>query len=232
MTLAQQFWALILVSGFSLALSGCISAPPEREDHASYRPTYAISQPAQPVSNGSLFQSAHNVALYTDRTASQVGDIITVRLEEATSSSKSAETTVSKNTGVEMAEPTVLGSLVRGVAANAGIATSLSSNNDFTGSGESDQSNSLRGTVSVVVAEVYPNGLLRVEGEKWLTLNQGEEFVRVSGLVRPEDVGFNNEVSSLQLADARIAYGGKGGLADSNRMGWLARFFLSPLLGF
>lgn len=217
---------------FSLLVTGCISAPPTRDDTASYRPTYAIAQPAEPVSDGSLFRSAHNVALYTDSTASQVGDIITVRLEEATTASKSAETTVSKSSGVDMAEPTVLGSLIRGAAANAGVATSLSSNNDFTGSGESDQSNSLRGTVSVVVAEVYPNGLLRVEGEKWLTLNQGEEFVRVSGLVRPEDVGFNNEVSSLQLADARIAYGGKGGLADSNRMGWLSRFFLSPLLGF
>ncbi|MCR9278812.1 MAG: flagellar basal body L-ring protein FlgH [Pseudomonadaceae bacterium] len=223
---------LMFVLVTALLVSGCISAPPVRDDISSYRPTYPITQAAEPISDGSLFRSTRNVALYSDRTASQVGDIITVRLEEATTASKSAETTVSKSTGVDMAEPTVLGSLVRGVAANAGVATSLSSNNDFTGSGESDQSNSLRGTVSVVVAEVYPNGLLRVEGEKWLTLNQGEEFVRVSGLIRPDDVGFNNEVSSLQLADARIAYGGKGGLADSNRMGWLARFFLSPLLGF
>lgn len=214
------------------ALAGCLSVPPSRSEPEDYRPTFAYGADSRPASDGSLYLTSGNVGLFGDRRAYRVGDLVTVRLQESTTSSKSAETTINKSTEVEMAEPNILGSLVRGVAANAGIATGLSSSNDFTGGADSDQSNSLQGTISVVVAEVYPNGLMRVEGEKWLTLNQGDEYVRVSGLVRPEDIGGDNSVSSLQLADARIAYGGKGAMADSNRMGWLARFFLSPLLGY
>ena len=216
----------------AVVTSGCLSVPPSRTEPEDYRPTLAYGAERVPVSEGSLFLASGNVALFGDRRAHRVGDLVTVRLQESTTSSKSAETTINKSTDVQMAEPNILGSLVRGVAANAGIATSLSSSNDFTGGAESDQSNSLQGTISVVVAEVYPNGLMRVEGEKWMTLNQGDEYVRVSGLVRPEDIGGDNSISSLQLADARIAYGGKGATADSNRMGWLARFFLSPLLGY
>lgn len=213
-------------------LAGCLSVPPQRSGSEDYRPAFAYGADSRPASDGSLFLTSGNVGLFGDRRAHRVGDLVTVRLQESTTSSKSAETTINKSTDVEMSEPNILGSLVRGVAANAGIATSLSSSNDFTGGAESDQSNSLQGTISVVVAEVYPNGLMRVEGEKWLTLNQGDEYVRVSGLVRPEDISGDNSVSSLQLADARIAYGGRGATADSNRMGWLARFFLSPLLGY
>jgi flagellar L-ring protein precursor FlgH len=79
---------------------------------------------------------------------------------------------------------------------------------------------------------VLPNGLLVVQGEKWLNLNRGEEYVRVSGLLRPEDVDGQNTVSSLRLADARIAYSGTGDFADTNKAGWLSRFFLSPLMPF
>jgi flagellar L-ring protein precursor FlgH len=74
--------------------------------------------------------------------------------------------------------------------------------------------------------------LMLVQGEKWLNLNRGEEYIRVSGLLRPEDIDANNTVSSLRLADARIAYSGTGELADSNQPGWLTRFFLNPIFPF
>jgi flagellar L-ring protein precursor FlgH len=78
----------------------------------------------------------------------------------------------------------------------------------------------------VTVTEVLPNGNLRVAGEKWLTLNQGEEFIRVEGIVRPTDIATDNSVSSLEVADARITYNGKGPLNDANRPGVLTRLFL------
>ena len=78
----------------------------------------------------------------------------------------------------------------------------------------------------MTVAEVYPNGNLLVRGEKWLTLNQGEEFVQISGIVRPVDIAPDNSVPSFKVADARITYSGTGTLADSNRPGLLARFFM------
>jgi flagellar L-ring protein precursor FlgH len=108
----------------------------------------------------------------------------------------------------------------------------LSGSRSFEGEADASQSNSLSGAITVTIADVLPNGNLVVRGEKWLTLNQGEEFIQVSGIVRPQDVTTANTVLSTQIADARITYSGKGTLADSNRMGWLARFFNSPVWPF
>ncbi|MEE4281155.1 MAG: flagellar basal body L-ring protein FlgH, partial [Pseudomonadales bacterium] len=83
--------------------------------------------------------------------------------------------------------------------------------------------------ITAVVAKQLPNGLLLVQGEKWFQLNRGEEYVRVSGLVRPEDISADNSVSSQRLADARIAYSGTGEIAQSNRAGWLTRFFVGTV---
>ena len=155
-------------------------------------------------------------------------DVITVILDERTRSSKSAETSVKKGSTNQILNPKILGSLVQGTG-NTDIFSSLDSATEFSGEGESDQSNSLSGTISVVVARVLPNGLLLVQGEKWFQLNRGEEYVRISGLVRPEDVTSDNSISSQRLADARIAYSGTGELAQSNQAGWLTRFFLGTV---
>jgi flagellar L-ring protein precursor FlgH len=77
------------------------------------------------------------------------------------------------------------------------------------------------------VAEVLSNGNLLVRGEKRLTINQGDEYIRFSGIVRPSDIGPDNTVLSTSVADARIAYTGKGTLDESNSSGWLARLFNS-----
>ena len=218
-----------LISVFMLlVLSGCvIQAPPSREEPA-YRPVWPDLQQPTPLSAGSLYVSTNTLDLFDDRRANAVGDVVTIILDERTRSSKSAETSISKGTSNEMLNPKVLGSLVRGTGADE-IFNSLSSSTEFTGEGGSDQSNSLTGTISAVVAEVLPNGLLLVQGEKWFQLNRGEEYVRVSGLVRVEDIGPDNSISSQRLADARIAYSGTGEIAQSNQAGWLTRFFVGNI---
>ena len=90
----------------------------------------------------------------------------------------------------------------------------------------------MNGSITVTVAEVLPNGNMIVRGEKWLTLNQGEEYIQISGIVRPQDVRTDNTIFSTLVADARIAYSGKGMLANANSPGWLARFFNSPIWPF
>jgi flagellar L-ring protein precursor FlgH len=112
------------------------------------------------------------------------------------------------------------------------ISTSLQSANDFSGKADSEQSNKLRGSITVTVAQVLPNGNLIVQGEKWIAINQGDEYVRLRGIVRPVDIKADNTVVSTQVADAQIIYRGKGAPADSNAMGWLARCFLSPIWPF
>ncbi|MGL5585984.1 MAG: flagellar basal body L-ring protein FlgH, partial [Plesiomonas sp.] len=107
-------------------------------------------------------------------------------------------------------------------------ASSLGADRDFKGNSTSSQQNSLSGSITVLVYEVMPNGILRVRGEKWLRLNQGDEYIRLNGLVRVDDIDGSNRVPSQRLADARITYSGRGALSDSNSAGWLTRFFNSP----
>ena len=218
---------LLCLGMLSATLVGCVTAPPHRPE-PQYRPVWPQVQAPKPASPGSLYMASHNLTLFDDRRAGEVGDVITIILDEQTRSSKSAETSFSKATTNEILNPKVLGSLVRGTGTD-NILNSMESSNDFTGSGDSDQSNSLTGTITAVVAQVLPNGLLLIQGEKWFQLNRGEEYVRVSGLVRAEDVGADNSVSSQRLADARIAYSGTGVIAQSNRAGWLTRFFNGDL---
>jgi flagellar L-ring protein precursor FlgH len=115
---------------------------------------------------------------------------------------------------------------------NNTLEQNLSATREFEGEADSSQSNSLSGAITVTIADVLPNGNLMVRGEKWLTLNQGEEFIQISGMVRPQDVSTSNTVLSTQIADARITYSGEGFLAESNQMGWLARFFNHPIWPF
>ena len=105
--------------------------------------------------------------------------------------------------------------------------TTLTGSNTFDGEGSSSQGNSLVGSLTVTVTDVQANGNLVVQGDKSLKLNQGDEFIHISGVIRPADIATNNTVTSDKLADAHISYSGKGIIDNSNRMGWLSRFFNS-----
>jgi flagellar L-ring protein precursor FlgH len=106
---------------------------------------------------------------------------------------------------------------------------SISSSSEFAGNGSSNQSNSLTGAIAVQVARVLPNGNLIVQGEKWLALNKGEEFIQLRGIVRPQDISATNTIPSTLVADARISYGGTGVISRANSPGWFSKFFNSPL---
>ena len=214
----------------TLFVSGCVTPVPTRQEPL-YKPVWPQMEPAKPASPGSLYAVNHSLALFGDRRADSIGDVVTIVLEERTRSSKSAETSLKKGTTNEILNPKILGSLVQGTG-DTDMFNSLESGTEFSGEGESDQSNSLSGTLTAVVANVLPNGLLLVQGEKWFQLNRGEEYVRVSGLVRPEDINGDNTVSSQRLADARIAYSGTGEMAQANEAGWLTRFFLGTVYPF
>ncbi len=210
-----------------LVLSACSAITRERPEpgQAEWAPVPPQSMEMGSTVTGSIYQTHRNFSFYGDQVALNVGDILTVVLQESTSASKSADTEIEKNSEQRADESTVLGNLVgfKGLSTvtNAGMDRS------FEGAAKSDQSNSLRGSISVTISEVLPNGVLRIRGEKWLKLNQGDEYIRLTGLVRPEDIGTDNTIPSSKVADARIAYGGTGEFDDANRMGWLSRFFNS-----
>jgi len=182
-------------------------------------------QPAMPVgNNGSNFHPGTAMVLFGDVRARHVGDTLTVLLAEETSASKNANTAFAKGSDFDSGSP-IFGGRIPTWRGDNVLENSWETEQNFDGSGSSSQSNSLSGDITVTVHEVYPNGNLRVEGEKWIELNRGKEYVRVSGIVRPYDISTGNTVLSAQLADARITYSGKGELADANRPGAVTRLF-------
>lgn len=177
--------------------------------------------------NGSLYSAGHDVALFEDVKARHVGDILTIVLQERTDASKSASTSTSKSNEFNAASPTLFGRPISINNGRADLSVGLSSDGEFSGEGDASQSNSLNGNVSVVITEVLPNGNLKIEGQKVLTINQGDEHVRLAGIVRPVDIRADNTVLSAHVANAHFVYAGTGVIADANSMGWLGRFFNS-----
>jgi flagellar L-ring protein precursor FlgH len=152
-------------------------------------------------------------------------------LLERTNAKKSDDLEANKDTSVSVSAPMLFGASP-GKLFGQELDTELSSAHAFKGDGAANQSNSLTGDISVTVVEVLPNGNLLVRGEKRVTLNQGDEFIRLSGIVRPVDISTANTVPSTKVADATIMYTGEGAIADASKMGWLARFFNSPWFPF
>ncbi|HHK4886554.1 TPA: flagellar basal body L-ring protein FlgH [Pseudomonas aeruginosa] len=228
---------LMIVSllGIATALGGCVNPPPKPND-PYYAPVLPRTPPPAAQNNGAIYQAGFEQNLYDDRKAFRVGDIITITLNEKTQASKKANSDIQKDSKTKMGLTSLFGS---GMTTNNPIGggdLSLSAeyggSRDAKGDSQAGQSNSLTGSITVTVAEVLPNGILSVRGEKWMTLNTGNELVRIAGLVRADDIATDNTVSSTRVADARITYSGTGAFADASQPGWLDRFFLSPLWPF
>ncbi len=217
---------LILLLTLSL-LGGCASNATKARNHPEFAITYPEIQKPLPNDSGSIFQNGSGMALFADDKAHRVGDIILVELDESTNASTSASTTTSKASSATMSVDAVLGRPVTNKGVDL-LGLDASTGKDFAGSGDSSQSNSLTGTIAVTVSQVLPNGYLVVRGEKLISINQGDEYVRLSGIIRPKDINSSNTVSSSQVANAQIVYGGSGELNNANEMGWLDRILQSP----
>jgi flagellar L-ring protein precursor FlgH len=219
-------FALAAGMAASLVLTGCASRVPLNNpapvDDALALPK---AQAARAGVGGGVF-SADTVSLTSDARAFRVGDVVTVLLQETTQASKKAGTSFSKGSSASVTPISALGKTF----GRSGL--DISADRSFNGDATSTQQNALTGAITVLVQEVLPNGLLRVAGEKRLQLNQGEEYVRIKGYLRAADIDNENQVSSLRVANARIAYSGQGSLADANTPGWLTRFFTGPFMPF
>lgn len=235
MKLLLKFLTLVSI----ILATGCMSSQPKRD------PAYAAVRPIPTVpeakNDGAIFNVASNISLFEDYRARRVGDILTVNLEEQTDAEKASETKIDKSNSNSITNPTILGTtpqfdlpsvLPLASTNDNNLAFSLESDNSFSGTGDSDQSNKLSGSLTVSVVEVLSNGNLLVRGEKVITINQGNEYIRVSGVVSPRDIDADNSVSSKRIADAQISYVGDGPTGDANVMGLFGRFFISALMPF
>ncbi|MFT4561025.1 MAG: flagellar L-ring protein precursor FlgH [Gammaproteobacteria bacterium] len=229
----------IVIGSLLVALGGCNTTPRRDPNYTASYPI-AFEQPSQ-SRTGSIYQRGYDIPLFEDIKARRVGDILTVQLNESTNATKSSSTDIARDQTSSVTNPTILGAtpqfavpalLPLNVTQNNTLESRLASAHQFEGGSDSAQSNQLSGDVTVTVADVLPNGNLYVRGEKRLNLNQGNEYVKISGIVRPLDISSENTISSTKVADATIVYSADGATADANKIGWLARFFVSAVFPF
>ncbi len=214
----------VAIAAAASMLGACMLTPPSMD--RSYDATWPEEVNAAAPKDGAIYHSGGDLPLFENAVARRVGDTVTINLIESTAAQKSASTNTSKNTTLDLPGPTILG---RPVTVNGTEVLGVDASNatKFDGSGDSAQSNKLQGNVTVTVARRLANGNLLVRGQKWIGINQGREYVRIQGVIRPMDIQADNTIPSYKVADATISYGAQGTLADANSMSWFARFFNS-----
>jgi len=213
---------ILLIGSVMLAgcLSGCNVMPPQALTHSpQFEPVYPLKQVQASTATGAIYIGRQSDSWFGKGRNFQVGDVITVLLNESTQAARSQVGSISRNSTNDMLSPglAVLGNKLGGVMKGTDFSKTDISNK---GTGTADQTASLTGSVAVSVVEVMPNGNLVLRGEKQLALTEGSEVIQVAGIIRPDDVAPNNTVQSRRLANAQIAYRGKGDLANATRAGW------------
>jgi flagellar L-ring protein precursor FlgH len=217
--------ALIGPAAMTFFLCGCVSTTPPTAVH---QPMSVRPEPRNviPQANGGIYQAGYTRPLFEDRRARLIGDTLTINIVEKTQAAKKSASNAQRAQSIDLSVPNIVG--VPGKSAQ-GIDVNVKNENKFTGQGDSAANNNFTGAITVTVIDVYPNGNLLVSGEKLVAINQGEEFIRFSGVVNPITVTTANTVASSQVADARIEYKANGYIDSAQVMGWLSRFFLTFL---
>lgn len=215
---------------FLIAISSACSNTVDLAKALPNDPDFAPIMPEEEeerlVPSGSLFKPQYVNNIYSDSKAHRVGDIISVILSEKTQAKKNAKTELKKESDTSLDPVTGLGGVpvtINGESLQFGIKQDSS----FKGDSKADQGNSLSGNISVHVLKILANGNLMIRGEKWLTLNNGDEYIRLTGVIRSKDINSDNTILSTKVANARIQYSGTGSFADANEQGWLTKFFNS-----
>ena len=193
-----------------------------------FSPVLPQTEIADSVVDGSIYSGGANDGLFGDRKAYRVGDLITILLREKTNAIKDASGSVSRTQRNEILSPLQLARLASGASFPLATDSTIDEDKDIVqeGSGAAAQSNQLGGDITVSVVRVLSNGNLVVRGEKLITLNHGDEFVQVSGVIRPDDIQPDNTILSKRLANAQITYSGEGDLNDASKLSWGNAFFL------
>ncbi len=217
----------LIKTGFILFLVSAVSACSlikSKEEKESFKPTPPVVIKLPKDDNGAIFRPEMNVGLFDDNNARNIGDILTIVLNENTNASSSANTSATKDQKIDLPSPKLAGDKVTKDGKEI-LNNELNAGREFNGQGSSAQNSSFSGTISVTVSKVLPNRNLVIRGEKLVRLNQAEEFIRFSGIVRPQDIKPDNTVESNRVANVHVMYAGDGTISAANSMGALGRFF-------
>lgn len=210
-----------------LLSAGCSALYPTPPAMVHQPMTARPEAPVQAVNaNGAIFQTASVRPLFEDRRARGVGDTLTINLVERNTAQKGSNASATRSSSLTGGITSLARLPLRGLT---GLNAEAGFDSSFSGNGAAAANNAFNGTITVTVIEVLNNGNLLVSGEKQIAINQGNEFIRFSGVVNRDNIGAANAVQSTQVADARIEYKGNGYIDESQRMGWLHRFFVAVL---
>ena len=201
-------------------LSACSVLPPQALTHSpKFEPVYPVVSEQAKVATGAIYVGRQSDSWFGKSRSFQVGDVITVLLNESSQATRTQNGTITRDSSNNMIPSGLsswgagVGGLMKGIKMDGGSVSNK-------GTGAADQQASLTGSVAVAVVEVMPNGNLVLRGEKQLALTEGSEIIQVAGIIRPDDVSPSNTVQSKRLANAQIAYRGTGDLANATRAGW------------
>lgn len=182
-------------------------------------PQFALAKPA----NGAIWTDDVR-ALFEDRRARRIGDVLTINIAENLSATQRSGSSIDRSGSTSIGVPTLQKFPIRALQ---GAAVEASSDTQFDGKGETSNNNVFTGSITVTVVEVLPNGHLVVSGDKQIGINRDVQSVRVSGVVDPASILQGNVVSSTKVADARFDWRGRGQINEAQTMGWLSRFFMT-----
>ena len=179
-----------------------------------------------PGVTASLWRDSSNTPdFFRDARAFRPMDLITVEIKENTEGSKEADTEIKSQSTLRFQVENLLGYEDEITASNPNInlddLINAQTQNDFKGEGDTTRKGDLKGTISCMVMELLPSGILRIEGTKIISVNNEEQIMVLSGLVRPRDISSDNKVESSRLANMRIDYYGQGQLGEAQHEGWL-----------
>ncbi len=228
-------WAVLMTCGF--AVSGCgtlqrlseVGRNPEMSKSAdptkdpSYRPMTMPMPKAQNVPNeaNALWRRGSR-AFFKDQRAANVGDLVTVVVSMTNSAQLNNVTTLTRVSGEQAGIPDFAGLTARlGTSiADPSKLISLSSSNSNTGNGQIQRNEAVALRLAGVVTQVLPNGNLVVAARQEFVVNAELRELKVTGVIRPEDIASDNTVLHDRMAEARIQYGGRGEMTDLQTTRW------------
>lgn len=220
--MGQKRFVLLIIA--ALLMGGCgMSGMPPAQTVAMTTPP-PPPPPAGPASPGSLWP-ADNASMFSDPTAHRIGDILTVLISETASASKEASTATSRKSTDSGGISNFFGlehNLTRlNKSLDPANLVGTDYQTDFQGAGSTSRKENLVATLTTQVVAVLPNGNFKIEGSKTVTVNNEEQIIRLTGVVRPQDITSGNYIDSQNVLDARIAYTGKGVVSGRQNPGWL-----------
>ncbi|MES1923786.1 flagellar basal body L-ring protein [Salinisphaera sp. T31B1] len=215
-------WRLIVTLACLAGLGACAQLPRKNVVEGPTNTPPAL--PAAAPANGSIFASAYTKPLFEDRRPRQIGDILTIVLDENVSATKSSAANASRDGSLTF-KPTVVPDVLGGLFDDQDA--DLSAKHDFDGRGGANASNTFVGTITTTVMNVLPNGNLEVAGEKRIGINQGVEYILFSGTVNPRMIRADSTITSNQVANVRLEYYGDGYINEAQNMGWFQRLLLN-----